>query len=174
MKFLETSLTDAFLVQPEKRDDNRGFFARILCQHEFAAQSLVFEFVQANLSHNENSGTLRGMHFQHSPHAEVKLVRCVRGGIFDVIVDLRPESASFRRWQGFELTASNANSLYVPTGFAHGFITLTDDTDVMYHVSHFYTPSAESGIRYNDPAIGIEWPVPVTSISDKDTTWRLL
>jgi len=171
MLFSPTTLKDAMLIDIEKRGDDRGYFARTMCRDEFAAHGLVSEFVQANHSYNRMRGTLRGMHFQRAPHEEVKLVRCVRGAILDVIIDLRPASPTYRKWEGFELSAENGRLLYVPGGFAHGFQTLVDDVDVTYQVSHPYTPTAEGGVRYDDPAFGIEWPEPVTVISPKDASW---
>jgi dTDP-4-dehydrorhamnose 3,5-epimerase len=157
----------------EPREDNRGFFARVWADDEFAAHGLVSRVVQMNLSYNRVAGTLRGMHFQHAPYAETKLVRCIRGAIYDVIIDLRPDSPTYKRWIGVKLTAANRLALYVPEGFAHGFQTLEDDTEVFYQVSQYYTPSAEGGVRYDDPAFGIEWPLPVTEISEKDKRWPL-
>lgn len=172
MKFTPTPLHDAHIVDLERREDERGFFARAFCAREFAEHSLNPQFVNANLSHNTRAGTLRGMHFQRVPHAEVKLVRCVRGAIFDVIVDLRSDSPSYSHWFGVELSADNGRALYIPEGFAHGFQTLEDDSDVLYHVSAFYLPEAEGGVRYNDPSFGIDWPLAVTTISPKDATWE--
>lgn len=171
MKFSETRLADARLIEIEPRADDRGWFGRTFCAAEFGAQGLATVFVQANHSHNRSRGTLRGMHYQRAPHGEVKLVRVVQGAIHDVIVDLRPGSASYLKWQGFDLTAENRHMLYVPAGFAHGFQTLADDTHVAYQASHPYTPEAEAGLRWNDPAFAIAWPLPVASISDKDAGW---
>jgi dTDP-4-dehydrorhamnose 3,5-epimerase len=171
MRFLATSLEGAVLIEPEKRADPRGWFARTFCEEEFAAQGLATRFVQHNASQNPTAGTLRGMHFQHPPHAEVKVVRCTRGALFDAIVDLRPGSPSYLRWEGFELTAANGRMLYVPEGFAHGYLTLADDTEAAYLVSHPYTPGAEGGLRYDDPAFGIAWPRAAAVISDKDAAW---
>jgi dTDP-4-dehydrorhamnose 3,5-epimerase len=169
--FHNTTLTDARLIELEPRGDDRGFFARTFCEREFAAQGLETRFVQANHSRNARRGTLRGMHFQRSPHGEVKVIRVVRGAILDVIVDLRRGSPSYGRWEGFELTADNGRMLYVPVGFAHGFQTLEDGTDVAYMASHPYTPGAEGGVRWNDPAFGIAWPLPVSTMSEKDAAW---
>jgi len=171
MLFTETELKGAFIVDLEQRADNRGFFARTWCQHEFEQQGMVARIVQANMSYNIHKGTLRGMHFQNAPYMETKLVRAVRGAIYDVIIDLRADSPTYKRWIGVELTADNRRALFVPEGFGHGFQTLTDDADVMYQVSEFYTPGAEGGLRYNDPAFDIQWPLPVSVISDKDATW---
>jgi dTDP-4-dehydrorhamnose 3,5-epimerase len=171
MIFTETELKGAYSIDLERREDDRGFFARTWCQQEFEAHGLVARIVQANTSYNKVKGTLRGMHYQRAPYAETKLVRAVRGAIYDVIVDLRPDSVTYKRWIGVELTADNRRALFVPEGFAHGFITLEDNTDVSYQVSAFYTPGAEGGARYNDPAFDIQWPVPVSVISEKDAAW---
>lgn len=171
MRFLPTPLKDAVLIEPERREDPRGWFARTFCEEEFAAHGLVTRFVQQNASANPRSGTLRGMHFQHAPHAEVKVVRCTRGALFDAIIDLRPDSPTCGQWVGYELTPENGRMLYVPEGFAHGYLTLADDTEAGYLVSYPYTPGAEGGLRYNDPAFGIEWPGEIAVISDKDAAW---
>lgn len=174
MKFIKTSLADAVLIEQQRHGDSRGYFTRTYCAAEFAAAGLASAFVQANHSANVAAGTLRGMHFQHAPHGEVKVVRCVQGALLDVIIDLRPESPTYRKWEGFELTAENGRSLYVPTGFAHGFQTLVDDTHATYQVSYPYTPGAEGGVRWDDPVFGIVWPLPVSVISDKDAAWPLV
>ncbi|WP_111431617.1 dTDP-4-dehydrorhamnose 3,5-epimerase [Rhodobacteraceae bacterium DSL-40] len=171
MHFGKTSLQDAVLIDLRKFEDSRGFFARTFCADEFGKQGLVSEFVQGNYSYNISKGTLRGMHYQKSPHGEVKLVRVVQGAILDVIIDLRPDSPTYLKWEGFELTAENGRTLYVPVGFAHGFQTLADETHVTYQVSHPYTPGVEGGLRYNDPAFNIDWPLPVSVISEKDAAW---
>jgi dTDP-4-dehydrorhamnose 3,5-epimerase len=171
MRFHQTELPGAYLVDLELRVDERGFFARTWCQRELAEHGLNTNVVQANMSYNARRGTLRGLHYQVAPYAETKLVRCTRGAIYDVIVDLRPDSATYKRWIGVELTADNRRALYVPEGFAHGFVTLEDNTDVMYQVTAFFTPGAESGLRYDDPAFGIAWPIPVAVISEKDRSW---
>lgn len=171
MRFTPTELKDAHVIDIEQRADERGFFARTWCQDEFAQHGLVATIAQANMSFNHKRGTLRGMHFQRAPHAEVKIIRCTRGAIYDVIIDLRPDSPSYKRWIGVELTARNYRMLYVPEGFGHGFQTLEDETEVAYNVSQFYTPGAEGGVRYNDPAFGIAWPLPVSVISEKDAAW---
>jgi len=168
MIFKETKLKGAFLVDVEKRGDDRGFFARVFCQHEFVARGLNTRVSQANISYSKLKGTLRGMHFQRAPFQETKLVRCTKGALYDVIVDLRPESATFKQWIGAERTADNHAMLYVPEGFGHGFQTLVDHTEVTYMVSEFYAPHSEGGVRYNDPAFGIEWPGEVTVLSEKD------
>jgi dTDP-4-dehydrorhamnose 3,5-epimerase len=169
--FTETALPGAFIIEPELREDERGFFARAWCREEFEAHGLDPRLVQVNLSWNHSAGTLRGMHYQRAPHGEAKLVRCTRGRIWDAIVDLRPASPAFGRWVGVELSARNRAMLYVPEGFAHGYLTLEDDTEVLYQVSEFYTPGAEGGVRHDDAAFAIAWPVPITVISDKDRAW---
>lgn len=171
MRFEPANLKDAWLVHLEPARDSRGFFARTFCVDEFAALGLETDFPQHSLSCSVRKGTLRGMHFQREPHSEVKLVRCAKGTIFDVIIDLRPQSPTYRKWQGFELSDSNDRQLYIPKGFAHGFQTLTDNVEVNYLISERYTASAASGLRYNDPQFKITWPVPVTEISDKDLHW---
>ena len=171
MKFLETGLTGAFVVETEPHVDARGSFARTWCRREFEAQGLSADFVQGNRSINPHKGTLRGLHYQAPPDGEVKLIACARGKIFDVIVDLRPDSKTYRQWFSVELRPEIGNMLYVPIGFAHGFQTLTDDVEVNYLVTAYYTPTADSGVRFDDPALAIEWPLPVTRISDKDRTW---
>lgn len=172
MIFTPTELPDVVVVDLEPREDERGFFARAWCAREFAAAGLSTDLVQCNLSFNEELGTLRGMHFQRSPHAEAKLVRCTRGAIYDVAVDLRPGSPTHRRWVGVELTAENRRALYVPEGFAHGYQTLAGGTETFYQVSEWYTPEAEGGVRWNDPAFGIDWPLPDDPVlSPKDASW---
>lgn len=174
MKFQSTTLADAWLIDLEPRGDARGMFARTMCAGEFAAHGLRTQFVQQNMSISAERGTLRGMHFQRPPHAEAKLIRCIRGAILDVIVDLRRDSPTFLRHEAFELTADNRRQLYVPEGFAHGFQTLSDDVEVTYLVSAAYAPASESGVRWDDPRLGIAWPLPVSTISDKDATWPLI
>jgi dTDP-4-dehydrorhamnose 3,5-epimerase len=169
--FNETKLNGAYIIEIEKLKDHRGFFARTWCQNEFKDSGLTSRLVQANLSYNSKVGTLRGMHYQLSPYEETKLVRCTKGAIYDVIIDLRPASPTYTQWIGVELTAENYKMLYVPENFAHGFQTLRDNTEVTYQVSQFYTPDSESGIRWNDPAFKINWPIEVQVISDKDKNW---
>ena len=168
MIFAETKLKGAFILDIEKREDDRGFFGRAYCQKEFEAHGLPGDFPQTNVSLSLTAGTLRGMHYQFHPYEEGKLVRCVRGALHDVIIDLRPESPTYEQWIGVELTQDNYRMLYVPERFAHGFITLTDNVEATYQVSQFYAPGSESGIRYNDPRFGIEWPREIAVISDKD------
>jgi len=169
--FHETALKGAFIIEIEKHEDNRGFFARGWCQKEFEEHGLVTRVVQANISYNKNRGTLRGMHHQAAPHEETKLIRCTKGALYDVIIDLRPGSATYKQWIGVELTAGNYKLLYVPENFAHGFQTLEDNTEAVYQVSQFYTPGAEQGIRWDDPTFNIKWPGEVEVISDKDANW---
>ena len=174
MIYHPTTLQDAWLIELEPRGDARGVFARTMCRDEFAKHGMATDYVQQNMSISVQAGTLRGLHFQRPPHAEAKLVRCVRGAVHDVIVDLRAGSPTFMRHEAFELTAGNNRQLYVPPGFAHSFQTLTDDTEVSYLVSAAYAPAAEGGLRFSDPLLGITWPRPVTVVSDKDAGWPLL
>ncbi len=171
MIFKPTLLAGVHVIDIEAMTDARGFFARGWCKNEFDAHGITSRLAQANISQNTKKGTLRGLHYQRAPHEEAKLVRCTRGAIFDVAVDLRPDSQTYRRWFGVELTDRNHRMLLVPEGFGHGFQTLVDDTEVFYQVSQFYTPGAEHGARYDDPLFGIEWPLPVDVISDKDAGW---
>jgi dTDP-4-dehydrorhamnose 3,5-epimerase len=171
MKFIATPLAGAFLVELEKRGDERGFFARFFCEREFGEHGLETRFVQVNNSLTATRGTLRGMHLQLPPAAEVKLVRCIRGAFRDVIIDLRPDSPSYLGWFGAELSAENRAMMYVPRGFAHGFITLSDDAEAFYLVSAFYAPECERGVRFDDPRFGIKWPIPPAEMSVKDRQW---
>jgi len=171
MIFKETRLQGAFTVEMEPIGDNRGFFARAWCQREFQARGLISCFVQNNITVSPNQGTLRGLHYQVAPHEEVKLVRCTQGAIYDVIIDLRPESPTYLEWLGTELTARNRKMIYIPGGFAHGYQILMDDTEVFYQVGQFYTPEYERGIRWDDPVFAVEWPLDVREISAKDTKW---
>jgi len=171
MIFKETTLPGVYLVDIKPIKDSRGFFARSWCQDEFEAHDLDAVITQVNMSFNPHAGTLRGLHYQREPHAEAKTVRCVRGAIFDVAVDMRESSPNYRQWVGHELSADNRISLYVPKGFAHGYLTLAPDTELLYSASAFYAADSEVGIRYNDPALAIEWPEPVQVISEKDETW---
>lgn len=168
MVFTETPLKGAFVIDLEPRTDNRGFFARSFCEKEFKQHGLKTDIVQANVSQNVKKGTVRGMHYQRPPHAEVKMVRCVNGAVYDVIVDIRPESPTYLKWTGVELTRENRRMLYVPEGFAHGYQALVDDSEVLYMVTQFYAPDHEAAIRWNDPLIGIEWPLEDVTISPKD------
>ena len=168
MIFNEAGLPGAYIIEPEPAEDQRGYFARTFCRREFAARGLNSDVAQCSVSFNVRKGTLRGMHYQAEPHGEVKLVHCVRGAIYDVIIDLRPGSESYCRWVGVELSALNGRQLYVPEGFAHGFVTLEDDTLVCYRMSAFYAPEYARGVRWNDPAFAIKWPLSDPIISDKD------
>lgn len=171
LRFVPTELAGAWLIDLDPAYDSRGFFSRVFCAKEFSAHGLNASFVQHSVSFSALRGTLRGMHFQKPPHGEVKVVECVRGAIWDVIIDLRPQSPTFGRWKGVDLNAENRRQLYIPEGFAHGFVTLSDDTEVRYLISAFYEPSAASGFRHDDPAFAIPWPVPIAAISDKDRSW---
>lgn len=173
MIFTETKLKDAYIIDLELREDHRGGFARTFCAKEFEAHGLKPMVAQCNMSFNHKAGTLRGMHYQLPPAAETKLVRCTKGAIYDVIIDMRPDSPSYLQHIGVELTADNRRALYVPEMFAHGYQALTDGAEVVYQVGEFYTPGYERGLRYDDPAFGIEWPMPVTVISEKDSAWAL-
>jgi dTDP-4-dehydrorhamnose 3,5-epimerase len=168
MKFTETPLKGAFVIELEKRGDDRGFFARFFCEREYREHGLNPRLVQINNSFSTLKGTLRGMHYQLAPKAEDKIFRCLRGAIFDAIIDLRPESATFLKHFTIELTAENRTMLYIPRGFAHGFMTLADNTETLYLVTEYYSPELERGLRYNDPKFGIRWPLEPVVISDKD------
>ena len=171
MKFLETEVLGVFEIRPEIFPDERGFFARSWCQEEFASHGLDPRLVQCNISGNLKQGTLRGMHYQDSPYAETKLVRCTRGSIFDVAVDLRVGSLTYKRWASAILTAENHSMLYIPEGCAHGFLTLEDNSEVFYQMSQFYHPEAAQGVRWNDPAFAIEWPGTPEVISARDASY---
>jgi dTDP-4-dehydrorhamnose 3,5-epimerase len=168
MKFVETELKGAFIVEPEPLEDERGFFTRLFCEQEFSAQRLETRFVQCSISFNHRKGTLRGMHYQAPPHEEAKIVRCTAGAIYDVIIDLRQESATYGKWTGVELSAGNRRMLYVPQGFAHGFQTLEDNSEVFYQISQFYDPHSARTARWDNPEFGIRWPLAPTSMSDGD------
>jgi dTDP-4-dehydrorhamnose 3,5-epimerase len=174
MIFHETKLKGAFIVELDKKDDHRGFFARAFCAREFEHHGIHPEVIQVNMSYSHRKGTLRGMHYQVPPASEPKVVRCVRGAIWDVIIDMRPESPTYLQHIGVELSADNRKALYVPDMFAHGNQALTNDVELFYLVGAFYTPGCERGIRHDDPGIGIKWPLPVTVISDRDKNWPLL
>ncbi|MCA9741050.1 MAG: dTDP-4-dehydrorhamnose 3,5-epimerase [Deferribacteres bacterium] len=171
MIFTETELQGAYAIELQMRNDERGFFARSWCRNEFEAHGLNARLVQCNISYNKKKGTLRGMHLQVSPHAEAKLVRCTHGAIYDVIIDLRPESTTFLKWIAVELSEKNRKMLYVPEYFAHGFITLCDDTEVFYSMGEFYAPQAAYGVRWDDPLFHISWPEAVTVISERDRSY---
>ncbi|MGB6691517.1 MAG: dTDP-4-dehydrorhamnose 3,5-epimerase [Terracidiphilus sp.] len=174
MIFTETKLKGAFIIDIERREDSRGFFARAFCQHEFEAHGLKPIIAQANLAFNHKAGTLRGMHFQFPPSAETKLVRCTRGAILDIIVDLRTESPTHLEHIAVELNEDNSRALYVPERFAHGYQVLTDKTETSYQVGEFYMPGSEGGLLYNDPRLKLQWPLPVSVISEKDQQWKTL
>src|SRR5689334_19539100 len=174
MKFVETKLKGAFIIDLERREDSRGYFARAFCQKEFGAHGLKPVIAQANVAFNVAKGTLRGMHFQYPPAPETKLVRCTRGAILDIIVDLRPESPTYLQHVAVELSEDNGRALFVPERFAHGYQVLRDNTDTSYQVGEFYTPEAEGGLMYNDPRIGLKWPIAVSVISEKDQKFPLL
>jgi len=171
MRFHETPITGALVIEPEKLADERGFFARLYCRKEFIEHGLDPELVQISLSQNLRQGTLRGLHYQRPPYEEVKLVRCLKGRIFDVVADLRPESPSYRKAAWFELSDENRLALYIPKGCAHGFQTLTDQAEVLYQMSEFYHPESSTGIVYNDPALKIPWPLPDPILSERDRNW---
>lgn len=171
MIFKPTPIAGAWSISLEVQADARGFFARSFCEHEFAAHGLVRRFVQCNLSYNTRRGTLRGLHFQRQPGSEVKIVRCIRGAAYDVVLDLRPKSATYRRWAAFELTSENRDCVYIPDGCAHGFQTLYDGTELFYHMSEFYAPELSDGVRWNDPAFGVDWPLPDPILSDRDRNY---
>jgi dTDP-4-dehydrorhamnose 3,5-epimerase len=171
MRYIETPLAGAFVIEPERFEDERGFFARTFCAKEFAERGLDSRVSQANVSYNERRGTLRGMHYQRPPHAEAKLVRCTRGAIHDVIVDLRPDSTTYLGHFAVRLDEDNRTMLYVPEGCAHGYLTLADRTEVAYVMSEAYSPDHGAGVRYDDPAFGIAWPEPVRVILERDRTY---
>ncbi|MBP1157795.1 MULTISPECIES: dTDP-4-dehydrorhamnose 3,5-epimerase [unclassified Paenibacillus] len=173
MIFTETELAGAYIIGLQPLEDERGFFARTWCRKEFESSGLNPNLVQCNLSYNNKKGTLRGMHFQAAPYEEAKLVRCIRGAICDVIIDLRPDSKTFKRWIKVELTQDNHKMLYIPEGFAHGFQTLVDHTEVFYQMSEYYRPESAQGVRWDDPAFGIEWPMDRKIISPKDQMYDL-
>ena len=171
MRFTETKLKGAFIIEPERLKDDRGFFARSWCEREAAAYGLHPKWAQCNISFNKQKATLRGMHYQSVPFEEAKLVRCTMGVIYDVIIDLRPDSSTFRQWLAAELSAENRRMLYIPEGFAHGFLTLDENTEIFYQMSEFYSPAHARGVRWNDPYFNIEWPFEVRVISDQDRNY---
>ena len=174
MKFEPAPLKDAWVITLDPLGDERGYFSRAFCRREFEAHGIEAEVSQFKTSFNVEAGTLRGMHFQTEPASETKLVRCIRGALYDVIIDLRPESPTYMKHFGVKLTVDNLKMLFVPRNFAHGFLTLEPKTEAFYMVSEFYTPEYEKGLRHDDPALGIEWPVPIEVISDKDASWPLI
>jgi dTDP-4-dehydrorhamnose 3,5-epimerase len=172
MIFNATAINDALIINVEKIGDERGFFGRAFCRREFENHGIDFQIQQANIGFSRSRGTLRGLHYQVPPHGEAKLVRCTAGALFDVILDLRPASSTFKQWIGVELTAKNQTMLYVPEGCAHGYLTLADSTELCYLVSQYYHQTAERGIRWNDPSFEIEWPIiEGLVISEKDQNW---
>jgi dTDP-4-dehydrorhamnose 3,5-epimerase len=174
MRFVPLAVQGAWRLEPELRADERGFFARTWCVREAADHGIEVTFVQLSISFNDVAGTLRGLHYQAEPHAESKLVRCTAGSIFDVIVDLRPESPTYRKWQGETLSAKNRFGLYIPKGCAHGFVTLEDESEVLYHISEFYHPELARGVRWNDPALAIEWPRAPARIAPRDAEFAFV
>lgn len=174
MKFTKTSLKGAFIIEPDRIEDERGFFARTFCRQEFEKHGVNPNLVQCSVSFNTKKGTIRGMHYQVKPHEEVRLVRCTRGAMYDVILDLRVDSPTFKQWTAVELTAENRTMAYIPEGFAHGFQTLEDNTEVFYQMSEFYHPECARGARWDDPAFGIVWPIDEKTISCKDASWEFV
>lgn len=171
MKFTETPIHGAMIIELEKHEDHRGYFARGFCKKEFESHGLDHQIVQCNFSKSHHKGTLRGMHYQEKPFSEVKMVRCIKGSIYDAIVDIREDSPTYMKWFGVELTEENYKMLYIPKGLAHGFQTLQDDSVIFYMVTEYYNKDAEGGVRWNDPAFNIKWPLDVSEISDKDKTY---
>jgi dTDP-4-dehydrorhamnose 3,5-epimerase len=174
MRFMDTPIPGAKVIDPSPHQDDRGRFMRAWCAREFAENGLSFAPVQANLGFSVRKGTVRGMHFQEAPALEAKLVRCTKGSMFDVVLDLRPESPSFRKWYGTELSADNGRMLYIPEGCAHGYQTLEEGTEMHYMASEFYTPSVARGVRFDDPAFSIQWPLTATAVSEQDRNWPLI
>ncbi|ODM32509.1 MULTISPECIES: dTDP-4-dehydrorhamnose 3,5-epimerase [Marinobacter] len=172
MIFTETEISGSYLIDVKRIGDDRGFFGRLWCEREMEEMGLVSSIKQSNIGVSPLKGTLRGLHYQTAPHQEVKIIRCPRGAIYDVIVDLRPDSPTFKKWFAVELTAENSRMLYVPEGCATGYQTLVDDTEIYYHTSEFYHPESATGVRHDDPAFGIEWPLPIAAISDNDKNWK--
>lgn len=172
MIFTETQISGSYLIDVKRIGDDRGFFGRLWCEREMEDMGLVSSIKQSNIGVSPLKGTLRGLHYQTAPHQEVKIIRCPRGAIYDVIVDLRPDSPTFKKWFAVELTAENNRMLYVPEGCATGYQTLVDDTEIYYHTSEFYHPESATGVRHDDPAFGIEWPLPIAAISDNDKNWK--
>jgi dTDP-4-dehydrorhamnose 3,5-epimerase len=174
VRIIGTKLTGAFIVEPERLEDARGFFARTFCAREFGERGLADAFVQCSVALNLKQGTVRGLHYQRPPAGEVKLVRCTAGAVYDVIVDLQPDSPTYLQHLGVELTARNRRALYVPEMFAHGMQTLEPDTEVFYQISNFHEPEAATGVRYSDPRLSIDWPLPISIVSERDANWPLL
>ena len=173
MIFIETKLKGAYIIEPKKLEDERGFFARIWDKDEFSKMGLDSKIVQSSISLNKKKGTIRGMHYQSKPHEESKIVKCVRGKIFDVLIDLRPNSETFKEWFSIELTEDNYKMVYIPKGVAHGFQTLEDNTEISYNISNFYNPRSSKGVRWNDKKFGIKWPLKVSIISQRDASYPL-
>lgn len=171
MKFHPLSLEGAYLIEPDPISDERGFFARVFCKTEFEQKDLNPNLDQCSISFNHRKGTVRGMHFQKDPHAEVKIVRCTRGAIYDVVLDLRPDSPTYKKWEGVALSAENRKMLYIPEGLAHGFQTLEDNTEIFYQISRPFAPASASGVRWNDPSFNIVWPLEISIIANKDQTF---
>lgn len=174
MIFTQTSIEGVFVIEVERITDNRGFFGRLWCKEEMQSRGLDCNISQSNISYSLKKGTLRGLHFQKSPFQETKIVRCTKGAVYDVVVDLRPNSRTFLNWFGIELTEENRKMIYVPKNFAHGFLTLIDHSEVYYMVSEFYKPDFESGLRWNDPTLNIKWPIDVVEVSDRDKQHALI
>lgn len=174
MKFIPTPLNGLYVIEIEPISDSRGWFARTFCKNEFETIGHSKEWVQMNHTYTVKKGTIRGMHFQLPPHEEIKMVRCIAGVVYDVVIDIRKESATFLQWFGMEISATNRKMIYIPEGFAHGFQTLTDNCELVYNHSSFYAPGVEAGIRYDDPEINIQWPLPVSDISQRDSAHPLL
>ena len=171
MIFSKTSVHGAYVLDVNRIGDSRGYFGRLWCEREMAEQGLVSHIKQSNIGFSPQAGTLRGMHYQKPPHQEVKIVRCTRGAVYDVVVDLRPDSPTYRAWHGLELNPDNASMLYVPEGCATGYLTLVENSEIYYHTSEFYVPEAATGIRYDDPQFGIKWPGEIKALSENDTEW---
>jgi dTDP-4-dehydrorhamnose 3,5-epimerase len=174
MQFIKTPILDLFVIQLDVFEDERGFFARSFCKNEFKKIGFEKEFVQINHSFNRNKGTIRGMHFQRPPHTETKLIRCIEGSVYDVVVDLRKSSPTYLNHFGVELSAKNLKSILIPDGLAHGFQTLEDNSALIYHHSNFYSPNSEDGVRYNDSSLNISWKLPPINISNKDLSYPLI
>jgi dTDP-4-dehydrorhamnose 3,5-epimerase len=174
MIFKETTLPGAYVIEPERINDHRGFFARVWCKKELQQHGLNGDLAQSNIGFSHRKGTVRGLHFQRFPYAESKIVRCTRGAIFDVIVDLRPESSTYKCWFGVELSDENRKMIYVPEGMAQGYLTLRDDTEINYHTSQFFNPEAATGVRFDDPVLAIQWPLAASVVSEQDRHWPLL
>ncbi len=171
MRFTETKLQGAFVIDIEPIEDQRGFFARSFCRLEFERHGLNPDLAQCSISFNKVKGTLRGMHYQAAPHAEAKVVRCTMGAIYDIVIDLRPGSPSFKQWVGVELSAKNRNAVYIPEGFAHGFLSLADESEVYYQISEYFVPECSAGVRWDDPAFAVQWPGQVKVISERDRNY---